>query len=194
MRRRLRFLIALFLVTLSVVSCKTAEFGFKVFDINGMVYDFSNRPVAYCEISMGIKGLNSTSDINGRFSIPGVPMGNYTLTAYKDGYERYSEEFLIKLKGQIIYVRLPSQNQLLDLVDGALTANNIPLAEEMAERAWKVDPNNVETLFYLATVKFKRNDYSGALILLESALGIGAKDPYIEKFMSRIKGVQDANL
>ena len=35
------------------ISCKTAEFGFKTTDVNGMVYDFSNRPVAYCEISLG---------------------------------------------------------------------------------------------------------------------------------------------
>ena len=187
------FLSFFMIIVLSAVSCKTAEFGYKVFDINGMVYDFANRPVAFCEISLGRRGLSGTSDINGRFSIPRVPLGNYTLTVYKDGYEKYSEVFFIKQRGQIIYVRLPSQNQLLDLVDEALTANNLTLAEEIAERAYQVDPNNIETLFYFATVKYRRLDYSGALACLEAANNLGPKDPYIGKFIARIKEILDAN-
>ena len=181
------------IIAFLAASCKTAEFGYRVFDINGMVYDFSNRPVAHCEVSMGRRGLTGTSDINGRFSIPRVPIGNYTLTVYKGGYEKYSEEFFIGQRGQIIYVRLPSQHQLLDLVDEALTANNFPLAEEMAERAYQVDPNNIEALFYFAAVKYRRHDYSGALAIMEAADSLGSKDPYIGKFMARLKEVLDAN-
>jgi len=181
------------IASLLAFSCKTAEFGYKVFDINGMVYDFSNRPLANCEISLGSKGLNSTSDINGRFSIPRVPIGSYTLTVSKDGYEKYSEVFFIRQRGQIIYVRLPSQNQLIDLVDEALSANNIPLAEELAERAWRIDPNNIETLFYYATVKFRQRDYDGAMDFLEAALSLGSKDPYVAKFMTLLKEVRDGD-
>ena len=188
------FVLTVFMIAaLSAVSCKTAEFGYRIFDINGMIYDFSNRPVAYCEITLGGKGLNGTSDINGRFSIPGVPVGNYSLTVQKDGYEKYSEVFFIKQRGQIIYVRLPSQNQLLDLVDEALTANNFILAEEMAERAYRIDPNNIEALFYFAAVKYRRRDYDGALTFLEAACELGSKDPYIDKFMTLLKEARDAN-
>ena len=193
MKKRQRVLFVLMFIMFSAVSCKTAEFGYKVFDINGMVYDFSNRPVAYCDISLGIRGLTGVSDINGRFSISRVPMGNHTLTVYKEGFEKYSEDFLFKQRGQIIYVRLPSQSQLLDLADEALTANNFLLAEEMAERARQIDPDNIETLFYFATVKFKLRDYNGALSLLETALNLGSKNPYIDKFMTRLKEIQDAN-
>ena len=194
MKKKQPVLFVITVIAFAVVSCKTAEFGYKVFDINGMVYDFSNRPVANCEISLGRRGLIGTSDINGRFSIPRVPIGNYTLTAFKDGHERYSEEFLIKQRNQIIYIRLPSQNQLLDLLDEALTANNFLLAEEMAERAYRIDPGNIEALFYFAAVKFKRHDYGGALILLEKAGDPGSRDPYIDKFIALIKEVQDGNL
>jgi len=193
MKKRQRVFIVFMIIALSAVSCKTAEFGYRVFDINGMVYDFSNRPVASCEISLGRRGLTGTSDINGRFSIPRVPLGNYTLTVQKDGYEKYAEKFLIKQRGQIIYVRLPSQNQLLDLVDEALAANNFLLAEEMAERAYQIDPNNTETLFYFATVKYKRRDYDGALAFLEAAVNLGSKDPYIDKFITRLQETRDAN-
>jgi len=189
----------LFILILFALSCKTAEFGFRVFDVNGMIYDFSNRPVANCEISLGGRRFMSTSDINGRFTIPRVPLGNYTLTVNKDGYERYSEDFPIMQKGQIIYVRLPSQNQLLDMVDEALTANNFLLAEEMAERAYLIDPNNVEMLFYFAAVKYKQRDYNGALGYLASARDLAsthsmaANDPYIDKFIALLMRKINAN-
>ena len=193
MKKRRRLFFVFIYTAFLFVSCKTAEFGYKVFDINGMIYDFSNRPVAYCEVSLGRSRLNSTSDINGRFSIARVPVGKHTLTVYKEGYEKYSEDFYINQRGQIIYVRFPSQNQLLDLADEALTANNFPLAEEMAERAYKIDPGSIETLFYYATVKYRRRDYSGALAFLEEAGKLSSKDPYIEKFITLLKEAQDAD-
>jgi hypothetical protein len=192
-QRDIFVLVVCVIAAFSAVTCKTAEFGYRVFDVNGMIYDFSNRPVAYCDISLGGKGLNSTSDINGRFSIRGVPVGNYALTVQKDGYEKYSEVFFIKQSGQIIYVRIPSQNQLLDLVDEALTANNFILAEEMAERAYRIEPNNIEALFYFATVKYRRRDYDGALKYLEAACDLGSKDPYIDKFIALLKEAGDAD-
>ena len=194
MRNRQRVL-AVFILSaaFSVVSCKTAEFGFRVFDINGMVYDFSNRPVAYCDISLGRRGLKCSSDINGRFSFHRVPVGNYTLTADKDGFEKYSEQFFIRERGQIIYIRIPTQNQLLDLVDEALTANNFIFAEEMAERAYLIDPNNIEMLFYFAAIKFKQHDYNAALGFLAKARNLGSKDLYIDKFIRLLMEARDAN-
>ena len=193
MKKRQRVLFVFIIAALLVFSCKSAEFGYKVFDINGMVYDFSNRPLANCEISLGSRGLNSTSDINGRFSIPRVPIGNYALTVSKDGHENYSEVFFIKQRGQIVYIRLPSQSQLLDLVDEALASNNFPLAEELAERAYRIDPNSIETLFYFATVRYRQRDYGGALAFLEEAGNLGSKDPYIDKFMTLLMEVRDAD-
>ena len=89
--------------TITVISCKTAELGFKVVDINGMIYDFGNRPVAFCEVSLG-RRFKSTSDINGRFTFSRVPYGKYILTGHKNGFESYSEEVTVKQKGQIVYM------------------------------------------------------------------------------------------
>ena len=182
----------LFLFALTSISCKTAELGFKVVDINGMIYDFSNRPVAFCEISLG-RWYKSTSDINGRFTLSKVPLGKYSLSGYKNGYERYSDEVIVKQKGQIIYIRLPSQNQLLNLVDEALSANNFAIAEEMAERAYKINENNIESLFYYAVVKFRQRQYAKAMDFLETARKLGSRDIYVEKFISNLKEYQDEN-
>jgi len=182
----------LFLFVFSALSCKTAELGFKVVDINGMIYDFSNRPVAFCEVSLG-RRFRSSSDINGRFSFSKVPLGKYTITGYKSGFENYSDEVLVKHKGQIIYIRLPSQNQLLNLVDEALGANNFAAAEEMAERAYKINKNNIETLFYYAVVKFRRREYRKAIDFLETAKNLGSRDSYIEKFLIQLKELRYDN-
>ena len=178
--------VIIFSLTLFAVSCKTAELGFKVIDINGMVYDFSNRPVANYEVALGRKYKSST-DINGRFTLSKVPMGNYTITGHKSGFENYLDEVTIKEKGQIIYIRIPSQNQLLNMVDEALTVNDFILAEEAAERAYQIDSNNIEMLFYCAAVAFRQRDYKKAFSFLENAKNFGSKDLYIEKFLTVLK-------
>jgi tetratricopeptide (TPR) repeat protein len=174
------------------LSCKTAEFGFKTADINGMVYDFSNRPVFNYELVLGGKYFGST-DINGRFTLLKVPLGSYKISGSKTGFENYSGEVIIKEKGQIIYIRIPSQNQLLVLADEALAANNFTLAEEIAERAYQIDKNNIEMLFYYAAVSFRQNNFAKAALFLEDAVNLGSKDYYVQKFLAAIKEMQNEN-
>ena len=183
----------LLIISFTAVSCKTAEFGHKVIDLHGMVYDFSNRPVANCEVSLGRK-YKSVTDINGRFTMPKVPVGTYILTGHKAGFENYTDEVAVRDRGQIIYFRMPSQNQLLDLVDEALSANNLTLAEELAEQAYKIDKSNTEMLFYYATVKFRQRDYIRAILFLGTAKNLGSKDLFVDKFLTLLWELQDAKM
>jgi tetratricopeptide (TPR) repeat protein len=177
-------------ITLLSMSCSTFRFGNKNIDINGMIYDFSNKPVAYCEIVMG-KSYKSSTDINGRFTLPKIPYGNYTITVHKNGYETYSDEVLIRKHGQIIYLRIPSQNQLLNLADEALTAMNFEVAEEYLERAYQIDKNNIEMLFYYSTIKFRQYKYDEAITFLVIAKNLGSKDLYIDKFLTILRELSD---
>ena len=170
-------------------SCTTADLGIKLVDISGMVYDFSNRPVPNYEISLG-KIFKGSTDINGRFTLPKVPLGTYKIAGSKNGFENYFDEVIVKGRGQIIYIRIPSQNQLLNLVEDALVANDFILAEEMAERAYQIDKNNIEMLFYYATVSFRQRRYTNAIVFLESAINLGSKDLYVEKFLNLLKELQ----
>jgi len=173
-------------------ACKTAEFGFKIINISGMVYDFSNRPVSNYEITLG-KWYSGSTDINGRFTLLKVPLGNYEIRGSKKGYENYTGEVIIKDKGQIIYIRVPSQNQLLTMADEALTASNFILAEEIVERAYQIDKNNIEMLFYYAAILFRQNNLEGAASFLEDAVNLGSRDLYVQKFLSVIRRIQDEN-
>jgi len=176
----------IFFIAFLSLSCRTAEFGFDTVDINGMVYDFSNRPVFNYELVLGERYFGST-DINGRFTLLSVPLGSHKISGSKDGFENYNGEVIIKEKGQIIYIRIPSQNQLLALADEALAANNFTLAEELAERAYHIDKNNVEMLFYYAAVSFRQNNLKKAASFLEDAVNLGSKDYYVQKFLSAVK-------
>ena len=178
-------------ITLLFISCSTFRFGNKNIDINGMVYDFSNKPVAYCEILLG-KSYKSSTDINGRFTLPNIPHGTYTITVYKNIYETYSDKVTIKDQGQIIYIRIPSQSQLLNLADEALTVMNLEIAEEYIQRAYQIDKNNIEMLFYYSTIKFRQHKYEEAIAFLVTAKSLGSKDLYIDKFLTILRELSDA--
>jgi tetratricopeptide (TPR) repeat protein len=186
------FLQFIIFIAFSFLSCKTAEFGLKTTDISGMVYDFSNRPVFNYEVTLGEKYFGST-DINGRFTLSKVPFGSYKINGSKIGFENYNGELVINDKGQIVYIRIPSQNQLLALADEALAANNFTLAEELAERAYQIDKNNVEMLFYYAAVSFRQNNLEKAASFLKDAVNLGSKDYYVHKFLSAIKETRNEN-
>ena len=184
-----RVILACFSALLAV-SCKTALFGYKVVDINGMIYDFSNRPIPYCDISLGEK-YNSITDINGRFTVSKVPLGKYTIIGSKKGFETYVGEIFINDNKQIIYIRIPSQSQLLEKVEGALTDNDFTVAEEILERAYRIDQNNIEVLFYYATVAFRQHEYDRAIAFLETAKRLGSKDIYVDKFLAVLKEIKN---
>ena len=190
MKPKIKFLFLLFAI--SAISCKTAEFGYQVIDVNGMVYDFSNRPVPFCEITLGA-GHKSVTDINGRFTLQKVPAGTYLITGFKNGYEFHSDEINIRDAGQIVYIRMPSARQLLNLADQALTANNTELAGEMIGRALLADSRNTEALFYSAVLKFRQRDYSGAVEILDGVRNSGVRDFYVDKFFSDLKELVHEN-
>jgi len=169
-------------------SCSTTGINKNEINISGMIYDFANRPVPYCEIQLNDKYFEST-DINGRFSFPKIPIGIYVISVRKEGFENYSEEIVIKELDQIIYIRIPSQLQLLNLADEALTSMNLNLAEEYIERAYQIDGKNIEMLFYYATVKFRQHKYEEAIQFLEIAKNLGSKDINIDRFLEILKGL-----
>jgi hypothetical protein len=184
------FLVVIIFSILVSISCRTTGLSRTPIDINGMVYDFTNRPVAHCRITLGRRHAGIT-DINGRFVLPRVPPGTYTITVYKDGHETFSDEILIQDQGQIIYIRIPSQSQLLNLADEALTAMNIVAAEEFVQRAYQIDKNNIEMLFYYATIKFRQQKYREAIEFLMAARNLGSRDPYIGRFLTILGELTD---
>jgi hypothetical protein len=167
-------------------SCKTTEFGYTVLTVNGMIYDFSNKPISNCTVQIGEKH-QAVSDINGRFIIPNVPAGDYTIIAIKEGYEAYHGNILVGDNKQIVYLRIPSPIQLLELADEALSKNHIREATVFVDRAISIGEWTTELFFYAAVVSFRQQKYHEAKEFLVEAKRQGANDIYIDFF------IQDLN-
>ncbi|GHT57760.1 hypothetical protein FACS1894109_10610 [Spirochaetia bacterium] len=181
---------ALFLIICSsLLSCRTAEFGFKLINVNGMVYDFVNRPISNCNVRLNEKHWVET-DINGRFSIAKVPVGNYKIQIIKKGYETYTGEVHIKDGQQIIYIRTPSLQQLLDLADNALERNNPEEASTYIHRALSINTMTTELFFYAAVVEFRLGYIREAFNYLQEIKSSGVRDIYIEQFIRDIQNLE----
>lgn len=177
----------LMLLVFYIASCKTAEFGHKTLDVNGMIYDFENRPVSNYTIAIGEEEkYSSVTDINGRFLIPKVPYGSHSLHGEKFGYESYQGEILINDRGQIVYVRIPSFRQLLDLADEAISGNDFATAEEFLNRARTTGQINAELVLYEAILEFRQGKYDAASGRIRAAMDAGMNDKYLEIFLNDI--------
>ncbi|GHU96928.1 hypothetical protein FACS189483_01390 [Spirochaetia bacterium] len=174
-------------------SCKTTEFGWKVIPVNGMLYDFSNKPVPNYTIALGEK-YTSLTDINGRFLLPRIPVGEYTITGRGDGYESYQSTIAINDRQQIIYIRIPTYKQLLSLADEAMTKNQLKEADAYITRAYRTGGATAEVLFYLAAVRFRQRNYYAAARLLEIAAEQGVNDMYVDRFLDDLKRMHDEKI
>jgi tetratricopeptide (TPR) repeat protein len=147
-----------------------------------MIYDFANKPVSNYRVNIG-EDKSSLSDVNGRFVIEKIPVGTYAITGEKEGYEKYSGSIDINSGNQIVYIRVPSAGQLLELADASLGKNQLDEAEDYMRRAYATGDITTELLFYYATVKFRQQSYEEAIAYLQAALHRGSKDRYVEKFL-----------
>ncbi len=178
------------LILLFLVSCKTAEFGAQCIDVNGMVYDFENRPVPGYEVRLDEK-RSSVTDITGRFTIGKVPVGAYQIQGTAVNYEAYGGELVLGDKRQIVYIRVPSAIQLLDLADKALTENRIEDARKYVERAESTGILTTEFLFYKAVVSFRSGDYPASLAIVDRIVSMGISDSYIIKFQADLNRIME---
>ena len=86
-------------------SCKTTSILYGV-NVNGMVYDFDNRPVAGYQLQLN-NDLVVVSDITGRFTFEKVKLGEYVLKGQSNAFEPYEGQVTIYDQDQVLYLRIP---------------------------------------------------------------------------------------
>jgi tetratricopeptide (TPR) repeat protein len=177
----------LFLPVLLFLSAACTTTGYKrgTAGLNGMVYDFDNKPVPQYIIEIDGKNPAST-DINGRFFIPRVRSGKHEIRGRREGYEEYRGEIIINDKRQIVYLRVPSLSQLLNLADNSLSKNNVEEAALYIERGAAIGEKTVELLFYSAIVLFRKGEYQAAVESLRDAVSRGSRDEYVTRFLNEL--------
>lgn len=173
-------------VLVFAVSCKTAEFGVRRFEINGMVYDFENRPVSGYELS--IDGKKAVTDVTGRFSVAGMTAGNHAINGGKTGFESFSGDIDARGAESIAYIRIASERQLLDLACAALDDGDVSKASGLVVRAENTGHASSDCRFLGAVVRFRMGDADGARSTLDALIADGCDDPYVGRMRDDLDG------
>ena len=184
---------ALILCTLIllVTGCKTTSLIYGV-NINGMVYDFDNRPVAGYHLKLN-DDLEVVTDITGRFTFEKVKLGEYLLTGESNRYETYEGKIIIYDQDQVIYLRIPSFSQLINLTDKALEANNLQEAEGFLKRAAALNIQDIDVMIYEAVLAYRYYNIEQAIRKIEQIKVNGYRNEWLDRFYDELRKIQPRN-
>jgi tetratricopeptide (TPR) repeat protein len=167
---------------LALLSCATetrkTPYEFKNAPLIGMVYDRENKPCAGASVFIDEIEKAST-DINGRFAVPGLSRGTHTVAVKKEGYEKEEFTFEFLSRSQVVYLRVYSFDQLLDEAEDAIAERSWAEAADLIERANAVKPDDPVGLYLEAVLFNEQKQYHEAKGRLERILSLGYNELYV---------------
>ena len=168
-------------------SCKTTSILYGV-NVNGMVYDFDNRPVAGYQLQLN-NDLVVVSDITGRFTFEKVKFGEYVLKGQSNAFEPYEGQVTIYDQDQVLYLRIPSFSQLINRTDKALEEDNLQEAEAFLTRAVAMNSEHIDSLLYGASLAYRKNNIGQALELLGKVQQKGYTAEWVMAFYDELQRI-----
>lgn len=168
--------------------CKTASLLYGV-DVNGMVYDFDNRPVAGYYVTLN-DDLAVVTDITGRFTFEKVKLGDYLLKGESSDYEAFEGSVSIYNRQQVIYLRIPSFSQLIQLTDKTLEEGKVSEAEQFLNRAAAMDGEHIDVLLYTVVLEYRKNNIERAMQTLERVKQKGYRADWVDTFYYELEKIQ----
>ena len=157
-------------------------------NINGMVYDFDNRPVAGYHLKLN-NDLEVVTDITGRFTFEKVKLGEYVLTGQSSTSEAYEGKVAIYDQDQVLYLRIPSFSQLINRTDKALEEDNLQEAEAFLTRAIAMNSEHIDSLLYGAILAYRKNNIGQALELLGKVQQKGYRSEWVMVFYDELQRI-----
>jgi hypothetical protein len=183
------------ILSIFIISCKTKpEDAFISSNLPGMIYDADNRPCSKVSVTTWTtnkKGedvllITVNSDINGRFTIPKLDRGSYRIEAEKEGFESLSTEIYYSSRLDILYLKIFSQKQILNLAENALEERRYGRVEEYLLRSEKINSDDPYSLYLKAVYLYEKESFSDALLPLIRILDQGFRFPYVHLLMADI--------
>ena len=157
-----------------------------------MVYDFDNRPVAGYHLKLN-NDLEVVTDITGRFTFEKVKLGEYMLTGESSRYEAYEGKIVIYDQDQVIYLRIPSFLQLINLTDKALEENNLQEAEGFLKRASVMNSKDIDVMIYEAVLAYRYYNIEEAIRKIEQVKINGYRSEWLDRFYDELQKIQPRN-
>jgi tetratricopeptide (TPR) repeat protein len=172
----LAFIMTVFFSCESYINTQLIEFASA--DLLGMVYDNHNQACAGIRISLdGNSG--PVSDINGRFTLPNIARGRHTLTVKKEGYEESVFDIDFLNKTQIVYLKVFSFEQILELAENSIQDRKLGAAEAYLERAKKIRESDPLLMYLQAVIALKRDQVQDALVIFLAIVDQKTAEPHV---------------
>lgn len=153
-------------VAIVTAGCATGIAGpFVRSPMHGMVYDGRNQPVALVTVQID-GGRPVASDVNGRFTVPGVRHGRRSIHAWKPGYRTVNETVEFVQRTQVLYVRILTADDLVDAAVSLLRAGRYTAAAELAIEATGIAADHQLGWFVAALASIGAGDPRTAIELL----------------------------
>lgn len=165
-------------------ACQTTKHTLPV--VQGMIYDGDNEAVSDVEIYINDK-KNALSDIYGHFTLSAMELEKqYELTAKKNGYEEKSFSFTYTNPSQVIYLRMYSNAELINLAESMVEQKKYADAETYLTRAELAGGNYLSVNYLRAVICVLKTDYDNALKIATDILDAGYIDSYIYLLLADI--------
>lgn len=161
-------LLLIIILCLSLFSCASINrIGEKKGILQGMVYDYENRPIAGYIISIKNYG-KTTTDINGRFMLDGIKYGTVEICGEGQNYSLYTDNFDFSDKTQILYLKIPSYEWLYTSIDTHIEKEEFSMAEKILSEFPAEEQKKSRYLFYKAIFDFRTTRGTEKSTILEN--------------------------
>jgi predicted Zn-dependent protease len=182
------------IITVMLFSCASGPvIRHKTQALYGMIYDRDNRPVTNAAVYVNGK-YQVSSDINGHFTIPDMkPKLSYSVSVEKQNYKTITLTISYMDPSYILYIHMPSGDQLLSEAESAIKEKNWQQAESLLEEAGKAGVDEVSLEFLRAVLAYSREQYDDALEILLELTVIEKNAPYLYLFIADIYQYKTSN-
>jgi len=178
----MRRAVILVIAALGVVSCasrsKVDPLVFEKAPLFGMIYDADNQPCAGVLVTVDGKP-GATTDIRGRFMLPGLSRGDHRIEASGEGYEDLAVDFAFLTQTDALYLRMISLAQLIGMAEDAIDQRRWDEARGFLDRAERVDGSDPVLLYLRALLAYRQERYEEAVAFLDALIDMGVREAHV---------------
>jgi len=186
-------LLMISLCLLALAGCKSAS-TFQPESFHGMVYNLNNEPVNGLTVSLfsfkdaeSVPEFKVLTDIHGHFNLGALKTGTtYKVDFEKKGYEKKSTIFTYSDPGEILYVKICSGEQYIQLAEAQIKSGNYSEAQKLLQNAENAGANLTVINYLLAVINYKQKNYEIAAAILEKLIEDGSQEAHINLFLADI--------
>jgi tetratricopeptide (TPR) repeat protein len=177
--RGISAVLAVLAAALALVSCVSQRERrlreFTEAPLFGMVYDYDQKPCPAAAVHVDGQERART-DIDGRFVIVDLSRGEHRVGVRKPGYEELELEVQFLNRDQILYLRIISLRQLLEVAEAALEKKRLAETASLLDRARKIDPGDPVGVYLKALYLLETGAVDEAVLTLEGLAGSGYRE------------------